>query len=160
MLRLVKEEPKALSAAASSAAAGLILDAVPLMMSGLRQELRASRGATLTIPQFRILANLWLGPASNKALAEQIGVSVATMSRMLQHLVDKGLVERAADPADRRAVRVKLTRSGSRRFERVRAATQTRIAQRLGGVEAGRLKTVMLGLEELQALAEEFYGRA
>lgn len=160
MLRLVKTELKALNPSASRTAAGLMLDAVPLMMSGLRQELRASRGATLTIPQFRILAHLWLGPASNKALAEQIGVSVAAMSRMLQHLADKGLVERAADPNDRRAVRVKLTRSGSRRFERVRAATQARIAERLGAVDAARLENVMRGLEELQALAEEFYGHS
>lgn len=45
-------------------------------------------------------------------LAEEAGVTRATMTGLIDTLEKDGLVERGADPADRRTVRVKMTPAG------------------------------------------------
>jgi DNA-binding MarR family transcriptional regulator len=49
---------------------------------------------------------------SVKALADSLGVSLAAMSRAVDGLYERGLVEREEDPADRRMKRVRLTGAG------------------------------------------------
>jgi DNA-binding MarR family transcriptional regulator len=61
-------------------------------------------------------------------LAAKIELDTSTVSRQIKHLEDKGIVERAADPADGRASLVRLTDEGRaamqsafhRRFERIK----------------------------------------
>jgi DNA-binding MarR family transcriptional regulator len=56
------------------------------------------------------------GPQRMGALAELLGVTVATASRSVDALVAAGLVRREADPVDGRAVRVVATARGRREF--------------------------------------------
>ena len=49
---------------------------------------------------------------SVKALAESMGVSLPAMSRAVDALYERGLVERQEDPVDRRVRRVRLTAAG------------------------------------------------
>jgi DNA-binding MarR family transcriptional regulator len=49
---------------------------------------------------------------SVKALGESLGLSLAAMSRAAEELVQRGLVDRAEDPADRRIKRLRLTQQG------------------------------------------------
>jgi len=73
------------------------------------------------------------GPQRSGHLAEAEGVAPSTMSRILDGLVADGFVERLADPADRRALLVGLTPTGSvavTSARRVRAdALRARLAQ-------------------------------
>ncbi|GAB7031054.1 MarR family transcriptional regulator [Streptomyces sp. NPDC021749] len=64
-------------------------------------------------------------------LAGFFGVGKATMSRQLHALEQLGLVARAPDPADGRAVLVRLTDEGRERFTRVRNDRRARYARRL-----------------------------
>jgi DNA-binding MarR family transcriptional regulator len=48
------------------------------------------------------------------SLAEALGISLATMSRSVDGLFERGLVVREEDPADRRMKRVRLTPAGRR----------------------------------------------
>jgi DNA-binding MarR family transcriptional regulator len=52
-------------------------------------------------------------------LAELLGVDPPTVTRKIQQLEREELVSRHADPDDRRATRIKLTRAGRRTLERV-----------------------------------------
>jgi DNA-binding MarR family transcriptional regulator len=52
--------------------------------------------------------------ASLNELAGAVGVDNGALSRMVERLSRKGLVLREADPADRRAVRLRLTDEGRR----------------------------------------------
>ena len=71
--------------------------------------------AELTSPQALALRAVVLdGPLRMSALAEQLGVSVATASRTVDALVQRHLARREADPADARAVRVFATARGRR----------------------------------------------
>lgn len=50
-------------------------------------------------------------------LSELLNLDNSTMSRTVNNLVNKGLVERELDPKDRRYITIKLTISGSKVFE-------------------------------------------
>jgi DNA-binding MarR family transcriptional regulator len=70
------------------------------------------------------------GPQRIGAIAEWLGVTVATASRTVDALVAADLVRREADPADARAVRMVATARGKREF-RVRSERFSRALARL-----------------------------
>jgi DNA-binding MarR family transcriptional regulator len=70
------------------------------------------------------------GPLRMGALADRLGVTVATASRTVDALVAAALVRRDPDPADARAVRVSATARGRREF-RVRRERFARALERL-----------------------------
>ncbi|MAP18661.1 MAG: transcriptional regulator [Aurantimonas sp.] len=55
-----------------------------------------------------------LAPVSVSALAEQLSVRPSTVSKMLDRLIEKGLVARSANSADARRTMVQLTPDGER----------------------------------------------
>ncbi|MET9296755.1 MarR family transcriptional regulator [Streptomyces sp. NPDC003077] len=72
-------------------------------------------------------------------LAGYFGVGKATMSRQLRALEDLGLISREPDPADGRAVLVRLTDEGQARFTRVRNGRRARYARRLASWDRGEV---------------------
>jgi DNA-binding MarR family transcriptional regulator len=69
-----------------------------------------SRRFGVTGPQWRVLAALRRTPGINQcALAQWLEVEAITAGRMIDRLEKAGMVERRADPADRRAWRLFLT---------------------------------------------------
>ena len=76
----------------------------------------------LTATQRLALAALFDGgPVRLHELAARIGATPPTASRAVDALVTAGLVERVADPRDRRALQIDVTPRGRRRVERRRA---------------------------------------
>jgi len=70
-------------------------------------------GPALTATQrVALIETLDAEPVRLHDLAERLGVSPPTASRAVDALVEHGLLERAPDPADRRAVRISLTEQG------------------------------------------------
>ena len=68
-----------------------------------------ARGLGLTRAQWRVLAQLRRREGINQtALAEILEIEPITLGRHIDRLVEKGFVERRADPADRRAWRLHL----------------------------------------------------
>ena len=72
----------------------------------------------LTHVQFVLLACAWWlnehgDPPNQVALAAQAGTDVKMTSQVLRTLERKGLIERKIDPADTRARRVRVTKSGA-----------------------------------------------
>jgi DNA-binding MarR family transcriptional regulator len=87
----------------------------------------------LTLPQFRAL--VWIrhsGQAGThmRPIADACNVTPRTITGVVDGLEAAGLVERVADPADRRAVIARLTDEGARRFEAARAR-QAEVSERL-----------------------------
>lgn len=66
---------------------------------------------------------------SVKALAESLGVSLAAMSRAVDGLFERGLVEREEDPDDRRMKRLRLTGSGREVPEALGAARLSALSE-------------------------------
>jgi MarR family 2-MHQ and catechol resistance regulon transcriptional repressor len=71
------------------------------------------RRAGLTTSQFGVLEALFhLGPLCQSDLARKILKSSGNLTTVVDNLERRGLVERRRDPADRRRVEVRLTRTG------------------------------------------------
>ena len=84
--------------------------------------------------------------ATMRAIADQIGVPPSSLTGMVDTLVERGLVERRADPNDRRIVRIALTDAGR----------QFGLDRRHWMYEAYREPTDSLSLEEMRAVRELF----
>ena len=78
---------------------------------------------------------------SVKALAGSLGLSMATISRAVDGLFERGLVEREEDPADRRMKRVRLTPEG------------TAVPRGLNEARLSALSELMSSLDDEQANA-------
>jgi len=88
-------------------------------------------------------------------LARRQGVSLPTMSRMVDALVRGGLVVRAGDPADGRMVRLDVTRRGRELMERGRARRITRLASELGALDARELSSLEEAVGALERIESD-----
>ncbi len=71
----------------------------------------------MTLPQFDVLATLWHGEGiTQQELAVRLLVSKGNVVGLIDRLCAAGLIERRADPVDRRANRLHLTDEGRRRL--------------------------------------------
>ena len=87
-----------------------------------------------------VLSLLMLHAGSNQgALAEMLEVEPITLGRMIDRLQEAGLVERRADPTDRRAWRIFLTDKGNGLLDKLRPFGRETLNAALEGVsEADR----------------------
>src|SRR5436190_24215904 len=87
-----------------------VLDGMPPVMWFIRRQMRRHRTAGLSVPQFRALALLDRFPtASLSLLAEHLGSSQPSASRLVTGLVSRGFVTRKECVDDRRQVALPLT---------------------------------------------------
>jgi DNA-binding MarR family transcriptional regulator len=96
---------------------------------------RASRRSSdgVSLAQFNVLDPLLDGPLTVGQVAEAAGIAPPTATRMLDGLVERGLVSRAAGLTDRRAVIVSLTVAG-RRAVTAKAREYERLRKEVGAV--------------------------
>lgn len=108
----------------------------------------------LTMPQLKILLLLYrLGDTSGRELAGLLGVSLATMSGMVDRLVAHDLVTRAEDPSDRRVRRITLSGTGTEMIGNIITAgaeKQDRLLRRLTDDE---LRTVAAAMQAMVRVA-------
>jgi len=113
---------------------------------------RVARDADISLAQYRTMLYLRSGAKRAGAIAAAGAVKKPTVSAMLNNLRDKGWIADEADPADARAISVKLTRAGLKRMAAFEAALAARVAQaapsvRLDGFHAA-LAEVYVGMAE------------
>lgn len=88
------------------------------------------RPLDVSVAQLDVLANLASAEAmQQKELAARLLVTKANVTGLVDRLVERGWVERQADPADGRAHRVVLTRVGRRVAQRAIEVRQALIAE-------------------------------
>jgi DNA-binding MarR family transcriptional regulator len=105
----------------------------------------------LTMWAYVVLSRVAAAPASTQlALARDIGYDKTRLIALLDALEGEGLIERAPDPADRRAHVVRITRKGARRHAAARADIRAMEDDVLAVLDAGE-RRVLLGA--LAALA-------
>ena len=112
--------------------------------------------AHLTMPQLKILLMLAAGSGSSgQELQRFMGVSLATVTGIVDRLVAHDLVERHEDPHDRRVRRVVLSPHGRQTVERIIMAGADRQARVLRRMSPGELECVVRATELLVSAAEE-----
>ncbi|MFC1417719.1 MarR family winged helix-turn-helix transcriptional regulator [Streptacidiphilus cavernicola] len=111
---------------------------------------------TLTVPQFRMLVVLDTnGATSLSRLAEQLAVNPSTAMRMVDRLTAAGMVERTADPEDRRVVRLVATEAGSRVVHAVTERRQAEITQIVAAMPDEHRGTMVAALQAFADAAGE-----
>jgi|GEM_PF-5122557 len=136
--------------------AALLLEVLPIFMLELRQEMSRHRYSTLTMAQFRVLSQLhWGGAANNKSIAENLGVTVANSSRMIDLLVKKKLVVRARGLNDKREVLVRLSPKGEEHFRSVHERLRFFVASRFSQSSDFELASMNNGLSVLRTAIRE-----
>jgi DNA-binding MarR family transcriptional regulator len=97
----------------------------------------------LTMSQLKVLILLSrAGGASGQELARNTGVSLATMTGIVDRLVGQDLVSRREDPHDRRVRRLTLTATGADLVDRVLAAGEEFLGRLLRRLDAPALEIV------------------
>ncbi len=110
----------------------------------------------VTLSQYRALVVLASrGPQGVAAIADSLGITPPTASRLCERLVRKGLVRRRTDRNDRRQVRVALTDSGHNLVDVVTSRRRQEISTLLRRVPQEARQSMVAGLQRLAEAAGE-----
>lgn len=127
-----------------------LLDTIPSVMREWRRELHSGLPDGLSINQFRVLFFVNVGHESSCFLARHLGVTAAAMSKMVEVLVKRELLNREVNPNDRRHVRLTLTRAGQTVVRRVRTQVEKNMQVHLDDLNNKEQKQVLEALLLLQ----------
>lgn len=94
-----------------------------------------ARAMGVTRPQWRVLALLKRFDGSTQVtIADMLEVEPITLGRMIDRLQDAELVERRADPKDRRAWRLHLTAKGLAKIKELQPTASAMFVDALQGI--------------------------
>jgi DNA-binding MarR family transcriptional regulator len=137
----------------ASQAAKNVLEITPHIMRAVRRVMRSHRTPDLSIPQFRALGFLQKHEgASLSDVANHIGLQPPTMSKMIDALVARGLVERNIDQEDRRRVTLTLSDKGRKLWQKARQATNDFLTEKLAALPDEDLLLIVRAMECLRPL--------
>jgi DNA-binding MarR family transcriptional regulator len=130
-----------------------VLDGVPTVFRVIRAELRKHGAKEMSVPQYRTLAFVYRNEgASLSEVCDYIGLTLSTMSTLIDGLVARGFVNRRTDPEDRRCMILTLTEPGRIRLQSARAATMAYLEERLRQLPASDRATITLAMRMLREL--------
>jgi DNA-binding MarR family transcriptional regulator len=119
--------------------------------SGLREEFAT------TLPRFDLMAQLERHREGLKMneLSRMLMVTGGNITAIVDQLEKEGQVERLDDSADRRAFRIRLTRSGEKSFTEMAAAHEQWVVELLGGLSGKERDELLKLLAKLKLHAME-----
>jgi len=105
-----------------------------LIGNAVRRRLRAE--FDMSLARFDLMAQLEREPAGIRMgeLSQRLMVTTGNITQLADQLAAEGLVERAAEPGNRRACRIRLTAEGRRRFAIIARAHAGWIAELFAGL--------------------------
>jgi DNA-binding MarR family transcriptional regulator len=130
-----------------------LLEVVPLINREIRSEMRNRRSPNLTVPQFRTLAfvNRNVG-SSLLEVTNHLGLTPPSTSRLVDGLIACGMITREDHPADRRRVRLTVTRRGQKILENSRRCTLAYLADKLSSISADDREVIFKAMRALQPI--------
>lgn len=134
-------------------AAQQVLEAVPLVMRTIRGQLRSHRSADISVPQFRAMGYLDRNDgASLSDLAGHIGLTLPSMSKLIDGLVSRKLVTRTSHNMDRRRICLSLTPLGREELREAHRFTEKYLADQISGLDEADLQTITRAMQLLKSL--------
>jgi len=91
----------------------------------------------------------FLGPSSQKVLAEIEQVRAPTMTVLINQMERRGWVQRRPDPKDARSYKVTITARGTKQLRATGRVLRTRLERELGALAIGDMGTLAAGLAEM-----------
>ena len=130
-----------------------LMDTAPQIMQAIRMEMRRGRGSDISIPQFRTLAFIQRNPDSSLSnLAEHLGLTLPSVSKLVDGLVKQGLIIRQESTTDRRCLTLVLTDAGASIVNSARTAAQANLAKKLGSLSKDEQETIHQALKLLRPI--------
>jgi DNA-binding MarR family transcriptional regulator len=110
----------------------------------------------VTLPQYRALVVLASRPhVTVNDLADALGISASSVTRLCDRLVRKDLLERRTGATDRRAVELALTPAGRRVVSKVARARRTELVAIAKDMRAADRRALIEGLQAFTDAARE-----
>ena len=104
---------------------------------------RRAVGMGVTRAQWKVLFRLTRQPGLRQIeLADLLDIEPITLSRIIDRLEENGLVERKADPADRRAWRLHVTAAARPLVAKLKCVADAMIAEAFAGIDPKDIETV------------------
>jgi len=139
--------------------AAIAEDEAALIRLFSRAQFTALLQTTLTMQQLKVLLVLHVdGALVSHELADALRISPASVTGLVDRLEDRGLVERVADPTDRRARHIHPTARGSQLVEQLMAEGSGHRVALLSRLDDESVRTVATALVALRRAAEHLYG--
>lgn len=130
-----------------------VLNVIPSVMQALRREMRKGRRPELSIPQFRTLAFAYCQPGGSLSqAAEHVGFTLPAMSKLVDGLVVRGILNRQTCKDDRRRLGLTLTPAGRSLLMAARKAAQAKLTKMLSGLSAQDCKVVIEAMQVLRGV--------
>lgn len=108
------------------------------------------QGDEISAAQWEVLARLWQRDgASQTALARSAGRDRPGITRLLDGMQDKGLIERRPDPDDRRRQRIYLTAAGRKLHARLLPAVSEILETAFDKLPAARRRGLRDSLQQI-----------
>lgn len=105
----------------------------------------------MTMPRFDLLANLMRSDGQTLAsLSRRMLVTAGNLTGLVDRSARDGLVERRADPSDRRAWRVHLTAKGTRAFREAERRHAARVAKVFADLSRAEITALMRLLDKIR----------
>ena len=143
------------SSTASAAAVSELASRLRLAITRTARRLRQEAGTDLSPSQTAALATIDRhGPLTPSELASLERVQRPTATRIVARLEEQDLVDRAADPGDRRSYIVTATPKGRALLQRLRTRKNAYLARRLRGLEAEEVAALARAAEILERLQD------
>lgn len=137
----------------SNETARQVLEVVPAVMRTVRAQMRESGAANLSVPQFRTLGFIDRHRgASLSDVAEHIGLTLPSMSKLVDGLVARKLVIRQSHADDRRRITLGLTARGCAVLQSARESTQASLVERIATLTENERVIVVHAMQILQPL--------
>jgi len=134
-------------------AARNLLEVVPLITRDLRSEMRNQSSTDLTVVQFRSLAFVDRNAgASLLEVANHLGLTPPSTSRIVNVLIARGMMTREDHPADRRRVMLTVTNRGQKILEVSRRGTLTYLSNKIKELSAADRETIAIAMKTLQPI--------
>jgi DNA-binding MarR family transcriptional regulator len=134
------------------ACARALLDVVPMVMRVIRHHL-VRHPSGLSVPQFRTLCYVSTARGSSlTAAADFIGLSAPAMSRLVDGLVEVGMVRRVVSPDDRRHVKLSVTAKGEAALREARTLAQAELAEAVSSLKTGERADIVEAMRLLQGV--------
>jgi DNA-binding MarR family transcriptional regulator len=124
----------------------------PPVWHTVRAQIRreATENFDITVSQFHILRRIRHGADSVSKLADAKHTSRPAVSRVVDVLVNKGLVARTQNPADRRNVQLSLTEEGATLLEALFNNTRQWMVEQLAVLSDDELEAILVAGESLK----------
>jgi DNA-binding MarR family transcriptional regulator len=130
-----------------------LMDTAPQIVQSIRVEMRRGRGSDLSIPQFRTLRFIQSHTEPTlSSLADSLGLTLPSVSKLVDGLVKQELIIRHESASDRRCLSLALTPAGESIVNSARASAQASLAQTLGSLSVDELEIIHWAMELLHPL--------